>query len=158
MRSKTFYTDGSCKANGNPNSKGGFGVVGIWEENKEIWYEYQEFKSPTTNNEMELMAILHTLKYIKEKEIFFPRPIIYTDSAYCYNIINNWMYSWERNGWVRPKNQEIKNLDIIKEIFELASLAQIKKVSGHSGIIGNELADKLATGERTANSFLEGDI
>ena len=68
------------------------------------------------------------------------------------------MYSWERNGWVRPKNQEIKNLNIIKEIFELASLAQIKKVSGHSGIMGNELADKLATGERKVNLFLEGDI
>ena len=142
-----FYTDGACKSNGNPNSKGGFGVVGINKENN-IIYEYQEFKSPTTNNEMELMAILHTLKYIKEKEISFPKPIIYTDSAYCYNIINNWMYSWERNGWMRPRNQEIKNLDIIKQIYELASFAQIEKVPGHAGILGNEIADKLATGEK----------
>lgn len=149
----TFYTDGSCKSNGNPDSKGGFGVVGINIENN-IIYEYQEFKSPTTNNEMELMAILHVLKYIKDKELFFPKPIIYTDSAYCCNLINNWMYSWEQNGWMRPKNQEVKNLNIIKQIYELASLAEIKKVSGHSGILGNELADKLATGERKANSHL----
>ena len=96
---------------------------------------------------MELMAILHTLKYIKDNELFFPKSIIYTDSAYCHNIINSWMYSWERNGWTRPRNQPIKNLDIIKQIYELASFAQIEKVSGHSGVYGNELADKLATGE-----------
>ena len=58
------------------------------------------------------------------------------------------MYSWERNGWMRPKNQEIKNLDIIKQIYELASFAQIEKVPGHAGILGNEIADKLATGEK----------
>ena len=97
---------------------------------------------------MELMAILKALKHIKEKnQISFFRPIIYSDSAYCVNLINEWMYSWERNGWKRPKNQEVKNLDIIKQIFELKNLAEIKKVPGHSGIEWNEYCDKLATGK-----------
>lgn len=142
-----FYTDGACSGNGTNKSSGGYGVVEIDENNNIIW-QYQEFKSPTTNNEMELMAILKALKHIEEKnQISFLRPIIYSDSAYCVNLINEWMYSWERNGWKRPKNQEVKNLDIIKQIFELKNLAEIKKVHGHSGIEWNEYCDKLATGK-----------
>ena len=142
-----FYTDGACSGNGTNKSSGGYGVVEIDENNNIIW-QYQDFKSPTTNNEMELMAILKVLKHIKEKnQISFLRPIIYSDSAYCVNLINEWMYSWERNGWKRPKNQEVKNLDIIKQIFELKNLAEIKKVPGHSGIEWNEYCDKLATGK-----------
>ena len=140
-----YFTDGSCRSNGNPNSEGGFGIVKVDEYNNILW-EYSKRKSPTTNNEMELMAILTALKYIKKKEE--TDCIIYSDSAYCVNLINNWMYNWKDNGWKRPKNQEIKNLDIIKQIYDLAYLAKIEKVAGHSGILGNEIADKLATGER----------
>ena len=145
--STIYFTDGACSANGTDKSSGGFGIVEMKDDN--IIWEYQEFKSPTTNNEMELMAILTALKHIKEKgEIGFLKPVIYTDSAYCYNLINSWMYNWERNAWRRPKNQEIKNLDIIKQIYELADFAEIYKVAGHSGVLGNELADELATGKR----------
>lgn len=143
-----YYTDGSCKSNGNPNSAGGWGIVKVDEFNNILW-EQQGTKAPTTNNEMELIAILTALKYIKEKEE--ADCIIYSDSAYCVNLINYWMYNWKDNGWKRPKNQEVKNLEIIKEIYDLAHLAQIKKVHGHMGIIGNEMADKLATGERQIN-------
>lgn len=145
--SDIFYTDGSAKGNGTSHSSGGFGVVQV-DENDNIIWEYQDIKSPTTNNEMELMAILTALQHINEsKQINFTTPIIYSDSAYCVNLINDWMYSWERNGWRRPKNQEVKNLDIIKQIFELAKLAQIRKVPGHSGIKWNEYVDSLATGK-----------
>ncbi len=95
------------------------------------------------------MAILKAMEHGKNE---FIKPTIYTDSAYCYNIINNWMFSWARNGWKRPKNQEIKNLNIIKKIYELAPLYDVKKVNGHVGIIGNEIADQLATGKRKVHS------
>ena len=140
-----YYTDGACSGNGTKKSSGGYGVVAI--DNDNITWQYQEFKSPTTNNEMELMAILKALEHIKEQPQDFLKPIIYSDSAYSVNLINNWMYSWERNGWVRLRNQEIKNLAIIQQIFTLAYLADIQKVSGHSGIKWNEYADDLATGK-----------
>ena len=66
------------------------------------------------------------------------------------------MYKWERNGWKRPKNQEVKNLDIIKQIYELADIAEIRKVSGHSGIYWNEYVDKLATGKIKIMKNLDG--
>ena len=76
---------------------------------------------------------------------------IYTDSAYCYNALNTWIYSWARNNWTNSKKQEVKNKDIFEEIYnnyiENFSNCQIriKKIKGHSGILGNEIADALAT-------------
>ena len=96
---------------------------------------------------MELMAILTALRRINQQEIIFLKPIIYSDSAYCVNLINDWMYKWQQNGWKRPKDQEVKNLDIIKEIYSLANLAEIRKIPGHSGIKWNEYVDKLAKNE-----------
>ena len=144
-----FYTDGSCRANGKVTASGGFGIVEVDENNNILW-QYQDKKTPTTNNEMELMAILISLERINNNiDNYFLKPIIYSDSAYCVNLINTWMYSWERNEWKRPRDQEVKNLEIIKKIYKLAHLASIKKVAGHSGIKWNEYADKLAVGEIT---------
>lgn len=143
---RVYYTDGSATGNGTENSVGGFGIVEVDENNNILW-EYQENNLKyETNNSMELTAILYALNHIEIEETSFIKPIIYSDSAYCVNLINNWMYSWERNGWKRPKNQEVKNLDLIKQIFELANLAEIRKVKGHSDNKWNEYADKLATG------------
>lgn len=143
-----YYTDGACSKNGSKDSSGGFGVVEVDKDDNIIW-QFQDTKSPTTNNEMELMAILTALHHISietQNNDFF-KPIIYSDSAYCVNLINDWMYSWERNGWKRPKNQEVKNLKIIKSIYQLAHLATIQKVPGHSGVKWNEYVDGLATGK-----------
>lgn len=143
---RIYYTDGSATGNGTENSIGGFGIVEV-DENDNILWEYQENGLKyETNNSMELTAILYALKHIEVEEASFMKPIIYSDSAYCVNLINDWMYSWERNGWKRPKNQEVKNLNLIKQIFELADLAEIRKVKGHSSNKWNEYADKLATG------------
>jgi ribonuclease HI len=143
---RIYYTDGSATGNGTENSIGGFGIVEVDENNNILW-EYQENNLKyETNNSMELTAILYALNHIEVEEASFLKPIIYSDSAYCVNLINNWMYSWERNGWKRPKNQEVKNLNLIKQIFELADLAEIRKVKGHSDNKWNEYADKLATG------------
>ena len=144
---RIYYTDGSATGNGTENSIGGFGIVEVDENNNILW-EYQENNLKyETNNSMELTAILYALNHIEVEEASFTKPIIYSDSAYCVNLINDWMYSWERNGWKRPKNQEVKNLNLIKQIFELADLAEIRKVKGHSDNKWNNYADKLATGE-----------
>ncbi len=95
---------------------------------------------------MELSAILSALYHVEvsdETDV-----IIYSDSAYCVNLINTWMYSWADNNWKRPKNQEVKNLDLIQEIYRLAYLAEIKKVKGHSTDYWNNYVDTLAKGER----------
>ena len=145
-----YYTDGACSKNT------GEGVAvpldASLPDDNLIW-QFQDSKSPTTNNEMELMAILTALKHISSKieNNTFLKSVIYSDSAYCVNLINSWMYSWEKNGWKRPKNQEVKNLEIIKQIYELAHLADIRKVSGHSGVKWNEYVDGLATGKIKIN-------
>lgn len=138
-----IYTDGSSR--GNPG-KGGFGVV-ILKDNELIDYISRQY-SDVTNNRMELEAILVALQFIfleyEQEEC-----IIYSDSAYCVNICNQWIYNWAKNGWVRGKNEEIKNLDIIQNMYKYIKVDFpnfiIKKCAGHSNIIGNELADALAS-------------
>ena len=137
MQKVTIYTDGACSGNPGP---GGWGAILIAGDYKK---EISGGSKETTNNIMELTAILEALKALKtECDVE-----LYSDSAYCVNLITNWMYSWERNGWMRPKNQEVKNLEIIKQIFNLAHLAAFEKVKGHAGIEWNEYVDKLATGK-----------
>lgn len=140
-----IYTDGSSK--GNPGL-GGWAIV-IFADNQYITHR-AGYELNVTNNRMELTAILTALKYAKNiirsldenEEI-----IIYSDSAYCVNAINIWIHNWVNNNWTRDKGKEIKNLDLFKDIYNLyydgADNISIKKVSGHSGILGNELADAL---------------
>lgn len=138
-----IYTDGSSK--GNPG-KGGFGVA-IFRDDVLIKHKGCYFDN-VTNNQMELQAILYALKTINK---LYSTEIceIYCDSAYCVNICNSWIKGWAQNNWTRGKGEEIKNLDIIKEIYAYLNVEfpnfVIKKCGGHSGNLGNELADALAT-------------
>lgn len=143
-----IYTDGSSR--GNPG-QGGFGVVVMNEDNSKIEEKFSSQFENVTNNYMELLAIKTALEFVSaHKDDNFK---IYSDSAYCVNICNNWIYSWKNNGWKRSKNQEIENLEIIKEIYNLLNKDfpnfMIIKVNGHNGNIGNELADSLATNNLT---------
>jgi ribonuclease HI len=110
---KYIYTDGACSGNPGP---GGWGYV-VLDENDKIIHFFRGERVQTTNNEMELIAILAAYRYIQENpnESY----IVYTDSAYCCNLINTWMHNWKNNGWMRPKNQPVKNLDIIKRIYKI---------------------------------------
>lgn len=138
-----IYTDGSCR--GNPGN-GGYGVV-IIKDNK-ILYSHHEQCENTTNNREELKAILHALKYAEQhsNETFK----IYSDSYYCVNIFNNWIHTWARNNWVNSKKKTIENKDLVKSLYKYCTINfpnfQIEKCNGHAGIVGNELADALATG------------
>ena len=140
---KIFYTDGACSGNPGP---GGYAVVSL-EEN-ELVYSYVEDFQHTTNNRMELMAILHVMKLAAEdKENDY---LVYSDSAYAINCLINWCPMWAKNNWTRKGNKPILNLELIQEIYsiylKIKDRITIIKIGGHKGVLGNELADALSTG------------
>ena len=143
-----MYTDGACKGNPGP---GGFGVISV--KNKEVQYKYSESCDNTTNNREELKAILHVFELAdKNPNLYY---IIMSDSAYCVNTINDWIFKWSNNNWKRSNNQPVENLDLIQSLYKYLIKdfwnCQVMKVKGHSNIINNELADALAT--NSVNKF-----
>ena len=136
MNKVEIFTDGACKGNPGPGGWGAILRYGTTE--KEI---YGASKN-TTNNIMELTAIIESLKNLKKPcEL-----IITTDSKYVKNGITEWIHNWKKNGWRTAAKKEVKN----KELWiELDSLIQIHSISwdwvkGHSGHPENERADLLA--------------
>ena len=142
----TFYTDGSAHPNPGP---GGYGVVGI-EDEKVVFVRGQQYKGPVTNNEMELKAILYVmLNYGVKCDDWGQPPIVYSDSAYCVNTFNEWMFSWARKGWIKSDKQRPENLDLIQTYYDWYKEGyriDLRKIKGHAGHEWNELADQLATG------------
>ena len=138
-----IYTDGSSKGNPGP---GGFGVVAL--KDNTIKYSYREQNENTTNNREELKAILHAF-YLSQTKFKETDCIICTDSSYCYNICNDWIFSWAKNNWKNSKKKTVENLDLIQQLYNYLNIdffnCQVIKVNGHQGDIGNELADALAT-------------
>lgn len=143
-----IYIDGACKGNGKKNSNGGFGIV-IFDDNNNLIDAYCEYFNNVTNNQMELKSFLKTFELLNTK-YKNQQATIYSDSAYCINILNSWIYKWSQNNWKTSKGETIKNLDIITSLYEYYNInffinqIYIIKVDGHKGIIGNELADALA--------------
>ena len=142
----TFYTDGSAHPNPGP---GGYGIVGI-EDEKVIFVRSQQYKDPVTNNEMELKAILYVmLNYGEKCDDWGQPPIVYSDSAYCVNTFNEWMFNWARRGWIKSDKQKPENLDLIQAYYDWYKEGyriDLRKIKGHNGHEWNELADQLATG------------
>ena len=142
---KKYWVDGACSGNPGP---GGYAVVSL-EEN-ELVYSYVEDFPHTTNNRMELMAILYVMKLAAEdKESDY---LVYSDSAYAINSITNWIYGWARNGWMNSKKKQVENIDLMQEIYQYVEFPmlnfKLEKVHGHDGLLGNELADALAANNR----------
>ncbi|AXK49174.1 ribonuclease HI [Aliarcobacter trophiarum LMG 25534] len=137
-----IFCDGASK--GNPGNSGS-GVV-IFYKNQNPTLLYGDFKEEATNNIAELTALLKALK-IASLNITENKITIYADSKYAIDCISTWAYSWKRNGWSK-KGGEIKNLDIIIEAHELYLKIKdsviLEHIKGHSGNIGNELADIMA--------------
>ena len=138
-----IYTDGACSGNGSAAAVGGFGVV-VLDDNENLISIHNEKHNNTTNNRMELSAILYTmLKYGKEET----PPIVYSDSAYCVNTFTQWMWGWANRGWYKSDNKTPENLDLIKayyEAYQRGYRIELRKCRGHSGVKWNEMADKLA--------------
>lgn len=146
-----IYTDGATSGNGSKCSHGGFAYV-VYYNNKLVDV-FAKYENNTTNNICELKAIIAaTAMYGKEN------PIIYSDSAYAINSLTVWKNQWKRRGWKKADGGDVKNLDLILLFEELEDMGYhpiIKKVSGHNDIEGNELADKLATGNITIKEILK---
>ena len=137
-----IYTDGACSGNPGP---GGWGTVLIYNENKK---EFSGGMKDTTNNIMELTAVIEGLKKLKEPcnhEVE-----IYSDSAYVVNAFNNgWIYNWMKKGWVNSSKEPVKNKELWQELYDLVKKYNAKfiKVKGHSDNIYNNRCDELARSE-----------
>ncbi len=133
-----IFTDGAAK--GNPG-RGGFGVV-ISEDGKIT--EKGGFKQHTTNNEMELKAVVEALKEVAGKKVSVE---IYTDSKYVVEGAKGWVFGWAKNGWITSTKTEVLNKELWQELLPLLGKVEIvwHKVPGHVGIAGNERADVIAS-------------
>lgn len=131
-----IYTDGAALGNPGP---GGFGVVMIYGEYRK---EIAEGFRKTTNNRMELMAVIRALQKIKSKDI----PVeVYTDSKYvCDAVLKGWLENWKKKGFKKVKNPDLwKLFDQEHQNFKQVNFNWVK---GHAGIKENERCDELATG------------
>lgn len=134
----TIFTDGASK--GNPG-RGGFGVV---IGNGTTVTELGAFKALTTNNEMELMAVVEALTAVVQVKA----PVaIYTDSKYVVEGATGWVFGWMKNGWQTKAKTDVANKELWQRLVPLLNNVEITwhKVPGHVGIVGNERADTIAS-------------
>ncbi len=136
-----IYCDGACQ--GNPGASGS--GLAIYQGSANPILLYGEYEKRGTNNTAELNALYKALLLSKESKT--SKVTILSDSMYSIDSITNWAYGWKRKGWKR-KGGEIKNLEIIKLAHDLYNKEKdrvtVKHVKAHSGIEGNELADRMA--------------
>lgn len=136
MKHIQIYTDGACSYNPGP---GGWGAILIYNG---VEKRISGGEPNTTNNRMELLAVINGLSCLKEKcevEIF-------SDSAYVVNAyLQNWVDNWKANGWKKQKSS-IKNLELWKQLDSLVNFHNVKfiKVKGHSDNVYNNECDKMA--------------
>lgn len=139
MKEVTIYTDGACS--GNPG-EGGWGAVVMY---KGIEKRISGYSEMTTNNIMEMTAVIEGIKLLKEKcEIN-----IFTDSKYIVDSVTLWLQNWIKNGWISYSKKPVKNVEYWKQIVELSNYHEIKWnwVKGHDGNAYNEECDRLAREE-----------
>ncbi|MBR4270835.1 MAG: ribonuclease HI [Clostridia bacterium] len=140
MKKVIIYTDGACSYNPGP---GGWGCVLIY---KDIQKSFSGFDKNTTNNQMEMQAVIEALKKLSE-----PCEVdLYSDSAYVVNAFNaGWLDNWKKNNWRTAQHKPVKNDDMWKEMDRLVNMHSVvfHKVKGHSDVELNNLCDSLARGE-----------
>lgn len=130
------FTDGACSGNPGP---GGWGVVLRWGTlEKELCGGELE----TTNNRMELLAVISALNALKRTV----RVVVHTDSTYVQQGISKWIHGWKKNGWKTKDKKPVKNEDLWRALEEAASRHDVewRWVKGHAGHPENERADALA--------------
>jgi len=132
-----IFTDGACK--GNPGPGGWGALLRMGETEKEL----SGGETLTTNNRMEMMAVIRALQALK-------RPCevdLYSDSKYVIDGITKWIFGWQKKGWVNAAKKPVMNADLWREMIEATRPHSIKWhwVRGHSGHVENERVDALAS-------------
>ena len=139
MEKILIYTDGACSGNPGP---GGWGAILMYKDHKK---ELSGGKKETTNNIMEMTAVIEALKNLK-----FPcnqTVEVYSDSAYVVNAFNNhWIEGWKKKNWKNASKEPVKNKELWEELDKLVQKFQVKfiKVKGHSDNEYNNRCDELA--------------
>jgi ribonuclease HI len=132
------FTDGSCEGNPGP---GGWGFV--WVEDDRIVAEQSGFDPNTTNNRMELAALIAAYRALPDDCAC----TVYSDSQLCVKTVNEWAQGWEQRGW-RRKSGPIANLELVRELYDLANRhpdVKLVWIKAHDGSRWNEYADALAS-------------
>lgn len=146
-----IYTDGSCKGNGTKDSVGAWAYL-VLNDKEEILFNDCEAECATTNNRMEMMAVIKaisdTLEYLEDLEVNeLPEIEIYTDSAYIHNCLKQkWYENWQKNGWVNSSKQPVKNKDLWELLIPYFENEKFYfyKVKGHADNEWNNYVDELA--------------
>ena len=138
MKEKVIiYTDGACSGNPGP---GGWGAILMYKNAKK---EISGGNKSTTNNIMEITAVIEALKCLKvESEVQ-----VYSDSAYTVNAFNQgWIYNWIKNGWKSSNKEPVKNKELWQELYSLTQKHKVEfiKVKGHADNEYNNRCDELA--------------
>lgn len=140
MKKVEIYTDGACKGNPGP---GGWGAILRY---KGVEKEISGGEADTTNNRMELTAVIKALELLKE-----PCEVtLYTDSQYVANALTlGWAEKWKANGWMRNKKEKALNPELWERLLELYKIhkVEINWVKGHAGHPENERCDRLAVAQ-----------
>lgn len=152
-----IYTDGAAR--GNPDGPGGYGAVLEYADPKGTLHtkELSQGYKKTTNNRMELMAVIVALEALN-------RPCeveLYSDSKYVVDAFNqHWIDSWLKKGWKRGKNEPVKNADLWKRLLKAKEPHQVTFiwVKGHDGHPQNERCDTLATTAADGNDLIDDTI
>ena len=136
MEEVDIYTDGACS--GNPGPGGWGAILRSGTHEKEIWGG----EPATTNNRMELLAVIRALNTLKRSV----NVRVNTDSQYVQKGISEWIHGWKARGWKTAAKEPVKNADLWRALDEARDRHQVKWlwVRGHSGHVENERADELA--------------
>lgn len=137
MKDVIVYTDGACSGNPGP---GGFGAILFYGDHRK---EISGGEKDTTNNRMEILAVIKALEVLKE-----PCKVnVHSDSAYVVNCFEQgWIYNWMKNGWKNSKKQPVENQDLWQQLWQLMQKHKVSytKVKGHSDNEFNNRCDELA--------------
>lgn len=140
------YTDGSCRKNGTENSAGAWGYIVLTDDQKVVMHEDCARCIGTTNQRMELEAVIQANVWLNERLGPFDEVHIYTDSAYLHNCYaQKWYENWRKNNWKNSKKQPVANQDLWEKLIPIFEDIRyyFHKTQGHQGVYWNEYVDTM---------------